>query len=79
VGKPQESPKFKSVSISTPLHNKAKQFVKDHPEYRSLPEFLCESVRLRMEALSRPFGEEQEIWINEVVARELAKWKEAKP
>ena len=43
---------FKSVSISTPLHDLIQQFIKDNPEYRSIADFISEATRVRMQELA---------------------------
>jgi len=42
---------FKSVSLSQPLHEAIKQFIKEHNEYRSIADFVSEATRLRMQQL----------------------------
>lgn len=42
---------FKSVSLSKPLYNRILKFIEDHPEYRSIADFVSESARVRMQEL----------------------------
>jgi len=42
---------FKSVSLSGPLQKEISDFIKEHPQYRSVADFVSEAARVRMEEL----------------------------
>ena len=46
-------PKFKSFSVAVGLHNKIREFIKTHPEYRSMNDLVSEAVRVRMEEIEK--------------------------
>jgi hypothetical protein len=47
------SGEFKSVSLSKPLYTLISKFIEDHPEYRSIADFVSESARVRMQELAK--------------------------
>lgn len=48
---PTENGGFRGVSLKSELISEVEQFLKEFPSYRSIAEFVSESVRLRMEQL----------------------------
>jgi hypothetical protein len=50
---PKSVSEFKSVSLSKPLIKLILKFIEDHPEYRSVADFVNESARVRMQELIR--------------------------
>jgi metal-responsive CopG/Arc/MetJ family transcriptional regulator len=48
-----EKPDFRSVSLKTELVEAIEDYIKDDKRYRSVPEFLAEAARMRLEELSR--------------------------
>jgi hypothetical protein len=47
------SGEFKSVSLSKPLYELILKFIEDHPEYRSVADFVSESARVRMQEITK--------------------------
>jgi len=47
--KKMSNPKFKTFSLAVGLHNKIREFIKTHSEYRSMNDLVSEAVRIRME------------------------------
>jgi hypothetical protein len=54
---PKPVSEFKSVSLSKPLYNLILKFIEEHPEYRSIADFVSESVRVRMQELGQGASE----------------------
>jgi len=50
---PSKETGFRGVSLKTELIEEIERFLKEHVEYRGVPEFLSEAVRLRMEQLRK--------------------------
>ena len=50
---PSESQGFRGVSLKKGLVGEVESFIKEFPGYRSIPEFLSEAARLRMETLRK--------------------------
>ncbi len=48
---PNENEGFKGVSLNASLVHSVEDFLKENPHYRSVAEFVSESVRLRLEQL----------------------------
>lgn len=44
---------FRGISLKTELVDELDQFVIEYPRYRSVPEFVAESVRIRMEQIRK--------------------------
>jgi hypothetical protein len=54
---PKTVREFKSVSLSKPLYDLILKFIEEHPEYRSIADFVSESARVRMQELDQGASE----------------------
>jgi metal-responsive CopG/Arc/MetJ family transcriptional regulator len=49
IGTPAKEQDFRGVSLKGDLVGEVETFIREHPAYRSISEFVSEAIRLRME------------------------------